>query len=368
MDLKTLADFLTERSSVILMVIDSEGNIVKTNNFADCYLYISDNSTIYDVIIDHQDTFKIEDIESQPATRFLSFNNVYNDPQTFKITTFRENERIYFFGETNFRENLKLQKEMVLLNNEYAELTRELYKKNMELKKLDEMKNQFLGIAAHDLRNPIGNIVSIAHLLNEELVDSLEPQQQKFLHVISQLGEFGLNLLNDLLEYSKITSGKRQLNLKKINPNKLIKETIEFNQFYANSNNIELLYKSQGKVKHVSADQQAFHQILNNLISNAVKFSPEHSKVELGLIPGEKFHTFFVKDEGPGIPGQEQDKLFKPFSTTSAKPRNNEKSTGLGLWIVNNLVHSHGGNIWVKSSEGKGTVIYFSLPVENTSN
>lgn len=185
MDLRSLADFLIERSSVILLVLDSKGNIVNTNDFANCYLDLPDPSTIFDVIIDHQNTFKLEDIESKPATRFLSLNNVYNDPQTFKITTFRNNDQIYFLGETNFRENLKLQKEMVLLNNEYAELTSKLYKKNAELKKLDEMKNQFLGIAAHDLRNPIGNVVSIAHLLNEELVDRLEPPQQKFLQVIS---------------------------------------------------------------------------------------------------------------------------------------------------------------------------------------
>jgi signal transduction histidine kinase len=96
---------------------------------------------------------------------------------------------------------------------------------------------------------------------------------------------------------------------------------------------------------------------------NTSKYSPKHSKVEVGIIPETGSYTLFVKDEGPGIPEQEQVNLFNPFFTTSIKPRNSEKSTGLGLWIVNMLVDIHGGKVWIDSVVGRGTVIYFSIPV-----
>ncbi|MFW5645036.1 MAG: sensor histidine kinase [Bacteroidota bacterium] len=251
---------------------------------------------------------------------------------------------------------------MLKLNDEYADLTRELYKKNSELQKLNELKNQFLGIAAHDLRNPIGNIISIASLLHEELYEKLSTKEKKFLTVIAELGEFGLNLLNDLLEISRIESNRKKLEVSKTDPNILIREIIKFNKYYADSQNVSLIFKSPGRIQPILTNKQAFHQILNNLISNGIKYSPEKTKVEVGVIPGDINHTFYVKDEGPGIPGEEQDKLFKPFSKTSIKPRGNEKSTGLGLWIVNMLVRSHSGNIWLESSEGKGTIIFFSIP------
>jgi signal transduction histidine kinase len=360
-----ISTFLDQQASVLFLVSRKEdGKIIHYNSFAEGFIGKENLTNIYDVIIDFTGGFSLEDMALKKERVKLSVNTVNNDPQTLDFSFIANGESVYIFGETDINESGDLQKEMLRLNDDYADLTRELYKKNSELEKLNDLKNQFLGMAAHDLRNPIGNIVSIASLLQEELYTKLNQQEKKFLNVISDLGEFGLNLLNDLLEIAKIESEKRNLEVESSDPNKLIREALKFNEYYAKSQNVKLVFNSPGKVQAVMANAQAFHQILNNLISNAIKYSPENTRVEVGFIPGDKNHSFYVKDEGPGIPEDEQDKLFKPFSKTSLKPRGIEKSTGLGLWIVNMLVRSHAGNIWLESGKGKGTTIFFSIPVQ----
>lgn len=363
MDRNILTDFLLKNSSTLFLVVDQDGKIQYYNEFAARFIGEDKLNSLKDVIIDPHDKFSMDAALENEKSYYYSVNNIYNDPQTFRFSFIKNTEAIYIFGESNFEESRKIQKEMIVLNNEYADLTRELFKKNRELKDLDEMKNQFLGIAAHDLRNPFGNIIAIAHLLNDELEDKLNPELKKLFLAISRLGQFGLNLLNDLLDYSRIESGEKKLNLTKTDPVRLIKEIVNLNSYFASTNNVALVFQPVNTIRQIKIDTQAFQQILNNLISNAIKYSPKHSKVEVGIIPEEGFYTFYVKDEGPGIPEKEQEKLFKPFFTTSVKPRNNEKSTGLGLWIVNMLVEIHGGKVWIDSEVGKGTAIYFSIPV-----
>lgn len=359
-----IADHIIHNSSLIFFVMQKDGKIIEYNDFTEKIVGPENLNTIKDIIIDFNNHFSLDKITLNGKKIKLSINLKSLDPGTFTFTFQENGDKIFAFGESDPEENQNLQKEMLKLNDEYADLTRELYKKNSELQKLNDLKNQFLGIAAHDLRNPIGNIISIASLLHDELYEKLNPKEKKFLTVIADLGEFGLNLLNDLLEISRIESNRKKLEVYKADPNVLIREIIKFNKYYADSQKVTLIFKSSGRIQPIMTNKQAFHQILNNLISNAIKYSRENTKVEVGIIPGEKNHTFYVKDEGPGIPAEEQDKLFKPFSKTSLKPRGDEKSTGLGLWIVNMLVRSHSGNIWLESSEGRGTMIFFSIPSE----
>lgn len=365
MDKELIANHIIHNSSLIFFVADKDGKIIEHNDFTGKMVGDENLDNVKDLIIDFNNNFSIDKIGLNGKKVKLHINLKNQEPGTFNFTFREKDDKIFAFGESDPEESQSLQKEMLKLNDEYADLTRELYKKNSELQKLNDLKNQFLGIAAHDLRNPIGNIISIASLLHEELYEKLSPKEKKFLTVIADLGEFGLNLLNDLLEISRIESNTKKLEVTKTDPNKLIREIIEFNKYYADSQNVSLIFKSPGRIQPVMTNKQAFHQILNNLISNAIKYSPEKTKVEVGVIPGETNHTFYVKDEGPGIPEKEQDKLFKPFSKTSLKPRGDEKSTGLGLWIVNMLVRSHSGNIWLESSEGTGTMIFFSIPTSS---
>ncbi len=357
-----ISEYILNNSSVLFLVTDKTGNILRFNRLAERLIAKENLNTLTEVILDFNTGFSLNEAVLTTDKFSLSINSKLKDPQNLNFTFIEQDNEIFVFGETDPEENSRLQKEMLKLNDEYANLTRELYKKNTELKKLNDLKNQFLGIAAHDLRNPIGNIISIASLLHNNLYEKLNSKEKRFLEIISDLGEFGLNLLNDLLEISRIESGTQKIDLTKADPDKLIRDIVKFNEYYAYSQQVKIVFKSSGKICPIICNKQAFHQILNNLISNAIKYSPENTRVEIGIIPGDKQHTFYVNDEGPGIPLEEQDKLFKAFSKTSLKPRGSEKSTGLGLWIVNMLIRSHSGKIWVKSTEGKGTIIFFSIP------
>ena len=182
------------------------------------------------------------------------------------------------------------------------------------------------------------------------------------------MSNFGLNLLNDLLDLAKIESGKLALNKSSFDLIDLIKEIIQFNRYNADKKNIHLKIEAFEKIDLITADKSGIQQALDNLINNAIKFSPVNSRISVGVFNNNDNITIYVKDTGPGIPEEDLDKLFIPFSRTSVKVTGDEKSTGLGLVIVKKIVTSHNGKIWVQSKVGEGTTFYFSIPNNKTGN
>ncbi|MFW5820910.1 MAG: histidine kinase dimerization/phospho-acceptor domain-containing protein, partial [Bacteroidota bacterium] len=233
MDKDLIAEHIINNSSLLFFVVTKDGDIVEYNKFTESFVGMENLTNITDVIIDFNNQFSLEKMALNGEKIKLNVNSRTKDPGTFNFSFLGKKDKIFVFGEADPVEHASLQKEILNLNDEYANLNRDLYKKNSELQKLNDLKNQFLGIAAHDLRNPIGNIVSIASLLQEELYEKLNPKEKKFLNVISDLGEFGLNLLNDLLEISRIESKHKKLELEKMDPDKLIRDIIKFNEYYA---------------------------------------------------------------------------------------------------------------------------------------
>jgi len=241
-------------------------------------------------------------------------------------------------------------------------LQEDLLEKNSELERLNETKNQFLGMAAHDLRNPLSGIVGYGSLLSEGLVGALNDQQRNVIERILNSSRFMVKLVNDLLDVSKIEAGKLELELESVDLCDLIRECLELNQPRAREKEIEIVFDlPEDGPSELVADRNKITQVLDNLITNAIKFSNAKSKVDIGLQPSDDQVTLFVRDQGQGIVKEELDHLFKPFSRTSTKSTGGEKSTGLGLVICKKIVEGHGGQIWVESEVGKGTTFYFSL-------
>jgi len=257
-----------------------------------------------------------------------------------------------------------LYDELSYLNNELVTLQRELTKKNVELVNLNEQKNQFLGMAAHDLRNPLWVIMAYSELLLDDLKDNLDEQQTKCLNSIYKSSEFMLKLINDLLDVAKIESGKLSLELEPADITALAKDNVTRNNVLASKKQIEITLIQEENLPNLMIDRQKIDQVLNNLLSNAVKFSHPGSKIEVNLSKDEKEFIIAVKDQGQGIPTGELDKLFMPFKKTSVKSTGGEKSTGLGLSIVKKIVVGHKGKIWVESQPGQGSTFYFSLPLQ----
>lgn len=254
--------------------------------------------------------------------------------------------------------------ELSRLNNELVALQRELVKKNVELERLNAQKNRFLGMAAHDLRSPLWVIAGFSEALLEELAEDLTPQQREILTVIHDSSQFMRHLVEDLLDVARIESGQLSLRPAPTDVVELAKRNVELNRVLAARKGIEIVTHLPDKTPTLIVDPGKVEQVLNNLISNAVKYSHPDTVVEVALTKDEDRVVLSVRDEGQGIPEGELHHLFQPFGTTSVEATDGERSTGLGLMIVKKIVEGHGGEIWVESAVGEGSTFYVALPVK----
>lgn len=230
---------------------------------------------------------------------------------------------------------------------------------------LNRQKNYLLGMAAHDLRNPVANITQICELMFPEIKNKISKEDFEFLKNIQVSSMYVSSLLNDLLDVAKIESGKLILNYSIVQVHPYITNICKLNRLSADKKHIRLILDyTTSELLSIEIDAVKIEQVINNLISNAVKFSPVNSNVYINVSQQQNRLYVSVKDEGPGIPSNEQHKLFKAFQKTSVTATGGEKSTGLGLMISANIVKEHGGTLLVNSEPGKGSEFYFLLPVQ----
>lgn len=289
---------------------------------------------------------------------FLSGMTQLNNEQINKIRVLEKersgsgtNTSSYFFDELS------------RLNNELVGMQRELTIKNMELTELNNLKNQFLGMAAHDLRNPLGYIINYSEFIEEEK-GNLSQEQVEFVGQIKSLSSFMLNLVTDLLDVTAIEAGKIDLKYEHVDLVELIDHNIQLNQFLAHKKEITITFEKKVRSLFLLIDRGKMEQVITNLISNAVKYSSSKTKINVEVVQDLADIIISVKDQGQGIEKNELDLLFKPFQKVSSKSTAGEKSTGLGLFIVKRIVEAHRGKIWVESEFGKGSKFSVSLPIE----
>lgn len=244
-------------------------------------------------------------------------------------------------------------------------IQRELAEKNRELAHLNELKNRFLGMAAHDLRSPLTVVLAFAELLES---DSLDDQQRQAIATIRRTGEFMLRLVNDLLDLSAIEAGQLRLDLSAVDVVALVETAVDLNRRLAVPKGISLELRAAPEPLTAWADPARIQQVLNNLIGNALKFSKPGTTVEVEVARLEAEARVSVADEGPGIPAAELERLFEPFRRGAAKATGGEKSTGLGLAIVRRIIAAHGGRIWAESEPERGARFHFTVPLEPPSS
>jgi signal transduction histidine kinase/CheY-like chemotaxis protein len=261
------------------------------------------------------------------------------------------------------KQDSALYEDLSRVNNELATLQREMVKKNIELQKLNELKSHFLGMAAHDLRNPLSVILAFADFLEADARSVLTDTQRKFAATIKSSSEFMLTLVTELLDVTAIETGELTLDRRVTDLAQLISRNVAMNRVLAAKKSIAVEFDPPLEPARVSCDAGKLEQVLNNLITNAVKFSHRGTVVRVALTSSSEFATIAVHDQGQGIPAKELHKLFKLFSKTSVATTGGEHSTGLGLAIVRKIVEGHGGRIWVESEVGKGSTFFVALPI-----
>ena len=238
----------------------------------------------------------------------------------------------------------------------------EMIEQVQTLRELNAVKNKFLGIAAHDLRNPLSTIQGFSQILLEEEAGPMNEDQKEFSSLILKSSRNMLSLVNELLDVSVIESGKLEVELKEGSLEELIEERVRVSQAAANKKKLTLSINLPEKQRSVFFDELRITQVLDNLISNAIKFSPSGKSIFVSLeYPGVEARIC-VRDEGPGLSDEDKTMLFGEFQKLSARPTGGEASTGLGLSIVKKIVEAHRGRVWVESSPGEGASFIFSLP------
>ncbi len=237
-----------------------------------------------------------------------------------------------------------------------------------ELAELNQIKNRFLGIVAHDLRHPIGVIKGFLGLILGRFVGDVPESQRPYLLTMNKSCETMLTLIDDLLDVSAIASGRLVLEPKSVDLAKFLKEYYETNIIIAKTKNISLELELEPSLPVVIMDAERITQVLNNLLTNALKFSQPGTTIKLKARTAGEYVEIAVQDQGPGILPEEIDMLFDMFTKTSVRPTAGEKSTGLGLAIAKQIVEAHGGKITVHSQIGSGSTFTFTIPLKAISS
>ena len=256
-----------------------------------------------------------------------------------------------------------LYDELSRLNADLLNAQRELARQNARLASLNEDKNRFLGMAAHDLRNPLGVVLTYSHLLSDGSLGPLNQAQQDMAKAIRQSAQFMTRLVNDLLDASAIEAGHLTLQREPTDLSALLARVVNLNGLLAGTKQVTLAYCAGGRLPVVSVDPVKIEQVLNNLLGNAIKFAPKGSTVELTAETSAEEVVVTVRDQGQGIPELLREHLFKPFMAGHQKGTAGEAGTGLGLAIAKRIIGGHGGRIWFESPPGMGTSFFLALPL-----
>jgi len=256
-----------------------------------------------------------------------------------------------------------MYREVSSLQRALLQEKRRLAETNERLRALDEHKDRLLGIAAHDLRSPLAGIESVAELLKGPLGGDAT-EREKWLALIVTACRTMRNLINSLLDVAKIQQGKIDLDPRPVDVGDFVASVIPLPRRICEAKGIRLTAAvSCQRAEHVF-DTDRIGQVLNNLISNAAKFSNSGTSIRLEASDGPEGLTFAVSDEGLGIRADDIPKLFGEFQQTLTKATAGEKGSGLGLAICKRLVELHGGRIGVESAPGQGSRFWFTLPGE----
>jgi signal transduction histidine kinase len=251
------------------------------------------------------------------------------------------------------------------LDPELVRLHRELARRTAQLEEVNEQKNQLIGMAAHDLRNPLGAIRGFAQLLVARVSDRLDEREQLALGQIERASDHLLDLVDDLLQLAEIDRTGLHVLIARAPCDlaALVQRTVAVEQALAEQKALTIELLHDGGALLADVDERKVEQLLANLLSNAVKFSDPGGTITVALrTEGDETVVIEVADQGRGIPAEDLPRIFEPFARTSVRPTAGERSTGLGLTIVDRIVEGHGGRIEVETQVGVGSTFRVLLP------
>jgi signal transduction histidine kinase len=254
--------------------------------------------------------------------------------------------------------------ELIARANTHIKLKR-LTKANNILQEAVDIKNKFIQMTIHDLRNPLTVVIGLTNLMKMDTVRDSE--NYEYMNLIIESSELMLNMVNELLNTARLEGGKLNMKRESIDMNELIQKVIDKNRRHAYEKGQEIHFLPESFENcEISSDNIRVHEIADNILSNAIKYSPRGGNIFVSLKQYNQneghYIRFEIKDEGPGMTDDDKLNLFGKFQRLSAIPTGGESSSGLGLSIVKQLLELLGGRIWVESEYGKGSNFIVELP------
>jgi len=254
--------------------------------------------------------------------------------------------------------------ELRLLQGRLRQRNLELAAANTELRRLDELKTQFISVASHELRTPLTSILGYVEMFLDEEFGPLLAEQREYLNVVFGAGQRLLDITNDLLDVTRIEAGRIDLRLVPIDLAALVGRVVAEHrpQQEAKSQQLDLYLASD--LPAALCDERRAAQVVANLLSNALKYTPERGQIWVRVepAPDEGFLMVSVADTGMGISAEDQPKLFTRFYRAEGARTSGTSGTGLGLYVTRSLVELHGGRIWLESEAGMGSTFYVTFP------
>ena len=267
-------------------------------------------------------------------------------------------EKTKEMAEGDYQGDLKIQSPP-----EVARLNRAFNAMCEQLNKIDKMKSDFFSVMSHELRTPLTSIREGTSLLLEGVGGSLNEKQQKLMGIVSEESNRLIDLVNSLLDLSKMEAGMMHFNFSRINPLPLFTIAAQLLEPLLVNKKITLRLELPESLPAVPLDSDRILQVLKNLLGNAIKFTPEGGVITVTAGVQSRGIEVTIQDNGPGISGDQLKLIFEKFRQVPTSGAPMVKGTGLGLAIVKQIITAHGGSVWAESEPGRGSTFYFTLPL-----
>ncbi|WP_395094498.1 ATP-binding protein [Armatimonas sp.] len=355
---------LVESSHDAVCVINENGKIITWNRSAEAiygYGQAEAQGLEADLLVAHdsRESFKkaVDLLEDANKPRTLDIYGVRKDGSAFPIEVVL----------ASWKDDASGEKRCVLITSDVSERRQaEAMRRDKEAaEEANRAKSQFLANMSHELRTPLNAIIGFSEILHDRTFGELTPKQERYVGNILSSGRHLLQLINDILDLSKIEAGRVQLDYAAFSPLTAVRTVDNLVKALLQKKNITLDIEGGTTLPPLIADQAKFKQVLYNLISNAIKFTPENGKVTVTLATAGNGSLLQVdiKDTGIGIKKEDQDRIFREFEQVDNSYSRQQQGTGLGLALVRKFIEMHGGRIWVSSAgEDQGSTFSFTVP------
>ena len=258
---------------------------------------------------------------------------------------------------------LSILEDMYEVHERLKKTQEKIKQQNIKLKKLDRIKSDFLNVTSHELRTPMSAMKGYIQMIKKQTLGETTEDQKNALNIVLRNIDRLDHLIQDILDISRLESGTLKLIPGKTNVKTMVEETVETMQPSADLKHITINTVIEDKIPEITVDQERIKQVIINIISNAIKFSPDGSIINVRPKEDKDFILIEIQDFGRGIPKDNQKKIFETFYQVDSGMDRKFGGAGLGLAISRGIILAHGGEIWVESIVGKGSTFYFTLPV-----